>query len=153
MARTLADAHAHRIARDEHDRHGADAIVLDLDLRVAGAQPNAIVTVRLLTGTELVLQLGSLTLSTVARVTLAPLAPALPCASAASVSLLGYPFLDFSLTALKGDIMAIPGLEAAVSAAVKSAVKAYVWPQRLVVPIVPFACLQRSRSAPPAAML
>jgi hypothetical protein len=113
-------------------------VVLDFDLRIAGVDPNAVLRVKLVPGGELLIQLAALQLCSVARITLAPLtAQQLPCFDAVSVSLLGVPFVDFSLTALQGDLMAVPGLESAVAAAVKKGVEAYIWPQRLVVPLSP----------------
>jgi len=113
-----------------------DAIVVDVDIRVSGVDPNAVAVITLVTGTELVIQLAALQFSGVARIVLRQLGPRLPPVGALTVSLIGYPFLDFSLTAIRGDLLAIPGLESAVAEAVKAAVKAYVWPQRMVIPLV-----------------
>ena len=51
-----------------HDAGDADALVLDIDLRVAGAEPNAVVRVAALAGPEVVIQLAALQLRASARV-------------------------------------------------------------------------------------
>jgi hypothetical protein len=135
-----------------HDTGSADALVLDIDLRVAGAEPNAVVRVATVAGVELVIQLAALQLHTTARVTLSPLLPAPPFVGAVSVALLSIPFVDFSVTGLKGDLMALPGLEAAIAAGLKKGLAALIWPRRLVVPLLPdpdgYPALQpRSRGA------
>ena len=119
------------------DSGDGDAIVLDIDLRVAGAEPNAIVRVATIAGPEIVIQLAGLQLRTTARVTLSPLLSAPPFFGAVSVSLLSVPFVDFSVTGLQGDLMALPGLEAGIAAALKKGLAAFIYPQRLVVPVVP----------------
>ena len=48
------------------------------------------------------------------RVELAPLLPRIPPVGAVAVSILGDAFVDFSVVALRGDLMAIPGLEPAL---------------------------------------
>lgn len=90
----------------------ANAVVIDVDFRIAGSDPIAVLELTLAGGVVCVVQLAALQLSAVARVTLGPFVPVLPPISAATVSLLGDPFLDFSLTALRGDIMALPWLPA-----------------------------------------
>ena len=62
-----------------------DAIVLDLDLRIAGADPNTVVIITLVTGTELVVQLAALQFSGVARIVLRQLGPKLPPIGALTV--------------------------------------------------------------------
>ena len=111
------------------------AVVMDIDLRVSGADSNALVYSHLLAGSPLVIQLAALQLRTVVRVCFRDLGPRLPPFGAVTVSLLGQPFVDFSLTALSGDIMALPGLESAVSAAVTKGVSGLLWPQRMIVPL------------------
>ena len=120
-----------------HETGSADALVLDIDLRVAGAEPNAVIRVCTIAGVELVIQLAALQLQTTARVTLSPLLPAPPFVGAVSVALLSIPFVDFSITGLKGDLMALPGLEAGIAAGLKKGLAALIWPRRLVVPLVP----------------
>ena len=120
-----------------HDTGSADALVLDIDLRVAGAEPNAVVRVTTAAGVELVIQLAALQLQTTARVALSPLLPAPPFVGAVSVALLSIPFVDFSVAGLNCDLMALPGLEAAIAAGLKKGLAALIWPRRLVVPLVP----------------
>ena len=120
-----------------HDAGCADALVLDIDLRVAGAEPNAVIRVSTVAGVELVIQLAALQLQATARVTLSPLLPAPPFVGAVSVALLSIPFVDFSITGLKGDLMALPGLEAGIAAGLKKGLASLIWPRRLVVPLVP----------------
>ena len=114
----------------------ADAVVLDADLRISGSEPLAVVAITLVGGVQTVIQLAALQLSAVARVKLGPLVGAIPCFGAVSVSLIGEPFLDFSLTALSGDLMAVPGLTGLVSSQVKKALNAFIYPQRLVIPVM-----------------
>jgi hypothetical protein len=111
------------------------AVCMDVDLRVSGADSNALAHVKLLVGSPLVIQLAALQLRAVVRICFRQLGAKLPPFGAVTVSLLGKPFLDFSLTALSGDLMAIPGLETAVSAGVTKGVSSMLWPQRLVVPL------------------
>ena len=112
-----------------------NAVCMDIDLRVSGADSNALAHVKLLVGSPMIIQLAALQLRAVVRICFRQLGPKLPPFGAVTVSLLGNPFLDFSLTALSGDLMAIPGLEAAVSAGVAKGVSGLLWPQRLVVPL------------------
>ena len=112
-----------------------NAVCMDIDLRVSGADSNALAHVKLLVGSPLVIQLAALQLRALVRVCFRQLGPKLPPFGAVTVSLMGKPFIDFSLTALSGDLLAIPGLEAAVSAGVAKGVSSLLWPQRLVIPL------------------
>lgn len=107
-------------------------MIIDVDFRLAGSDPNIVIEVALPAGAPLQLQVSSLQLSAVARVRLAPLVDRVPCVGAVTVSLMGYPFFDCSLDALSGNVMAFPGLPSLIGSAIRSAVRAYVWPQRLV---------------------
>ena len=120
--------------RDSPD--APESVVLDLDLRVAGASPNAVVSMALPAGAgALKVQLSSLQLSTVARVSFRRLAAKLPPFEALTVSLLGTPFIDFGITALSGDLSAVPGFEGIVANAIRSQISAFMWPKRLLIPL------------------
>lgn len=132
-----------------------------------GSCSSQVVEVALPVGVPLRFQVSSLQLSAVARVKLAPLVGALPCVGAvtvrpttagshsaqplrscisrphdnhpprAQVSLMGYPFFDLALEALTGNLMAVPGLTDLVSGALRKALGGVVWPQRIVIPLMP----------------
>jgi Ca2+-dependent lipid-binding protein len=114
----------------------ADAVCADFDVRLASTEPNAVIRlVGPILPSALTLQLAALQLRATVRVSLRLLVASLPPFEALTVSIVGHPFVDFSLTALDGDLMALPGLESIVSQAVRSAIKGYVWPLRLAVPL------------------
>ena len=114
-----------------------DSCVLDIDVRLASTEPNAVAVISggALAATPLTLELAALQVHATLRVSFRLLSAKLPPFDAITVSLLSTPFLDFSLRALEGDLLAIPGLEATVARAVKGAVSAYLWPLRIAVPL------------------
>ena len=69
------------------------------------------------------------------RLGFTPLLPTFPCFGAITISLMGRPFVDFSLKIVAGDLMATPGLDLAVGRLIRELVDLLVWPQRIVVPL------------------
>ncbi|OMO86782.1 C2 calcium-dependent membrane targeting [Corchorus capsularis] len=110
-------------------------LVLEPAVRWAG-NPNIVLVVKLLS-LRITIQLVDLQISAVPRVTLKPLVPTIPCFANIVVSLLEKPEVDFGMSILGGDIMAIPGLYHFVQKTIKKQVAIlYHWPQTLEIPIL-----------------
>ena len=116
-------------------RTDSDEVVVDVEVKLAGGDPNIVLTAHTLAGGSFPLQLSELQFFSIVRLSFSNLIPAFPCFGAISVSLVGQPFLDFSLKVVAGDLMAAPGLDLAVSRLFRELIQLIVWPQRVVVPI------------------
>ncbi|XP_021295671.1 synaptotagmin-3 [Herrania umbratica] len=110
-------------------------LVMEPAVRWAG-NPNIVLVLKLLS-LRITLQLVDLQIFAAPRITLKPLVPTLPCFAAVVVSLLEKPEVDFGMSILGGDIMAIPGLYQFVQKTIKKQVASlYLWPQTLEIPIL-----------------
>nr|KJB73544.1 hypothetical protein B456_011G238500 [Gossypium raimondii] len=110
-------------------------LVLEPAVRWAG-NPNIVLTLKLLSF-RITIQLVDLQIFMAPRITLKPLVPTFPCFATVAVSLLGKPDVDFGMSILGGDIMAIPGLYQFVQKTIKRQVASlYIWPQALEIPIL-----------------
>jgi len=130
----------------------ADEVVVDVEAKLAGGDPNIVLTAHTLAGGAVPLQLSELQFFCIVRLTFSNLIPAFPCFGAISVSLVGQPFLDFSLKFVAGDLMAAPGLDLAVSRLLRELIQLIVWPQRVVVPLFDNADPNCSLFMPPRPM-
>ena len=115
---------------------GADSVVLDVEIRIAGADPIVLLCVELVTGQTLMLQLAALQVTARLRLKLASLCATPPFFGAVCVSFMEQPFVDFQLGPLQGDVMAIPGLDSLVRSEARKALATMIWPSRLVVPVL-----------------
>ncbi|XVE68870.1 hypothetical protein DITRI_Ditri09bG0104500 [Diplodiscus trichospermus] len=110
-------------------------LVLEPAVRWAG-NPNIVLVLKLLS-LRITVQLLDLQIFATPRITLKPLVPTLPCFATVVVSLLEKPEVDFGLSILGGDFMAIPGLYQFVQKTIKRQVASlYLWPQTLEIPIL-----------------
>ena len=116
-------------------RTDSDEVVVDVEVKLAGGDPNIVLTAHTLAGGSFPVQLSELQFFSIVRLSFSNLIPSFPCFGAISVSLVGQPFLDFSLKVVSGDLMAAPGLDLAVSRLFRELIQLIVWPQRVVVPI------------------
>lgn len=116
-------------------RSEADEVVVDVELRLAGDEPNLVLSAHTLAGDVAQLRLSELQLFGVVRLRFAPLLPTFPCFGAIGISLMGPPFCDFSLKLLAGDLMATPGLDMAVGRLIRELLQLMVFPQQLLVPL------------------
>ena len=76
---------------------GADSVVLDVEIRIAGADPIVLLCVELVTGQTLTLQLAALQVTARLRLKLASLCATPPFFGAVCVSFMEQPFVDFQL--------------------------------------------------------
>jgi Ca2+-dependent lipid-binding protein len=132
-------------------RTDADEVVVDVEFKLAGGDPNIVLTAHTLAGGAFPLQLAELQFFSVVRLSFSPLLPTFPCFGAISISFMGQPFFDFSLKLVAGDLMAAPGIDAAVARLIRDLVQLIVWPQRVVVPISEEGESAASRLQPRAA--
>ncbi|XP_022745863.1 synaptotagmin-3-like isoform X2 [Durio zibethinus] len=110
-------------------------LVLEPAVRWAG-NPNIVLVLKLLSF-RITVQLVDLQIFVAPRITLKPLVPTIPCFATVAVSLLEKPDVDFGMSILGGDIMAIPGLYQFVQKTIKRQVASlYLWPQTLEIPIL-----------------
>ncbi|XVF83193.1 hypothetical protein PTKIN_Ptkin16aG0114300 [Pterospermum kingtungense] len=110
-------------------------LVLEPAVRWAG-NPNIVLALKVLSF-RITIQLVDLQIFLAPRITLKPLVPTLPCFATVAVSLLEKPDVDFGMSILGGDIMAIPGLYHFVQKTIKRQVaNLYLWPQTLEIPIL-----------------
>ncbi|TYI07710.1 hypothetical protein ES332_A10G245200v1 [Gossypium tomentosum] len=110
-------------------------LVLEPAVRWAG-NPNIVLTLKLLSF-RITIQLVDLQIFMAPRITLKPLVPTFPCFATVAVSLLWKPDVDFGMSILGGDIMAIPGLYQFVQKTIKRQLASlYIWPQALEIPIL-----------------
>ncbi|XVE99297.1 hypothetical protein REPUB_Repub03eG0186600 [Reevesia pubescens] len=110
-------------------------LVLEPAVRWA-SNPNIVLVLKLLSF-RITVQLVDLQVSMAPRIILKPLVPTLPCFATAAVSLLEKPDVDFGMSVLGGDIMAIPGLYHFVQKTIKRQIASlYLWPQTLDIPIL-----------------
>ncbi len=116
-------------------RTHADEVIVDVEFKLAGGDPNIVLTAHTLAGGAVPLQLAELQFFAVIRLAFSPLTPTFPCFGALTVSFMGQPFFDFSLKIAAGDLMAAPGIDAAVSRLIRDLVQLIVWPQRVVIPL------------------
>ncbi|XWS75161.1 hypothetical protein CRYUN_Cryun01aG0061200 [Craigia yunnanensis] len=110
-------------------------LVLEPAVRWAG-NPNIVLVLKSLSF-RITVQLVDLQIFVAPRITLKPLVPTLPCFATVAVSLLEKPDVDFGMSILGGDIMAIPGLYQFVQKTINRQVASlYLWPQTLEIPIL-----------------
>ncbi|XVE75376.1 hypothetical protein DITRI_Ditri12bG0089400 [Diplodiscus trichospermus] len=110
-------------------------LVLEPAVRWAG-NPNIVLVLKLLSF-RITVQLVDLQIFVAPRITLKPLVPTLPCFGTVTISLLEKPDVDFGMSILGGDIMAIPGLYQFVQKTIKRQVASlYLWPQTLEIQIL-----------------
>ncbi|XVF23616.1 hypothetical protein REPUB_Repub13aG0054800 [Reevesia pubescens] len=110
-------------------------LVLEPAVRWAG-NPSIVLVLKLLSF-RITVQLVDLQIFAAPRIILKPLVPTLPCFATVAVSLLQKPEIDFGMSVLGGDIMAIPGVYQFVQKTIKRQVASlYLWPQTLVIPIL-----------------
>ncbi|XVF83194.1 hypothetical protein PTKIN_Ptkin16aG0114400 [Pterospermum kingtungense] len=110
-------------------------LVLEPAVRWAG-NPNIVLVLKVLSF-RITIQLVDLQIILAPRITLKPLVPTFPCFATIEVSLLEKPDVDFGMSILGGDIMAIPGLYQFVQKTIKGQVASlYHWPQTLEIPIL-----------------
>ena len=84
-------------------------MVIDVEAKLAGGDPNILLVAHTITGQRVPLQLAELQVFTTVRLGFTPLLPTFPCFGAITIALMGRPFVDFSLKIVAGDLMAAPG--------------------------------------------
>jgi Ca2+-dependent lipid-binding protein len=111
---------------------------LDVELRWAG-DPSIVLSVGSRVPTPI--EVSELRFSAVARVELLGLRPRMPCFTAASVTFMKRPFVDFSLKVARLDVMNIGPADYNVTAIVRNIIhnalsEAALYPKKVVIPLV-----------------
>jgi Synaptotagmin-like mitochondrial-lipid-binding domain/C2 domain len=110
-------------------------LLFDIDILLNGDDMDVMLAVGY-SAASAKIQLTNMSFSGTLRIMLEPLMKSLPGFGAISISFVQKPILDFDLSALKVNIMNLPGVSTWVSDAIKDGISAsMVWPKKLVIPV------------------
>ena len=112
----------------------ADEVMLDMEVEFSG---NPQIIIEASTGpVSVTVRVEDFFFRGTVRALLKPLIDEIPCFAALSVSLVTRPTINFKLNTVGVSIMAIPGLNDALYALIKTQVAAFVvWPKKIVIPL------------------
>jgi len=116
------------------DGETADEVMLDVEVEFSG---NPQIIIEASTGpVSVTVRVEDFFFRGTVRALLKPLIDEIPCFAALSVSLVTRPTINFKLNTVGVSVMAIPGLNDALYALIKTQIAAFVvWPKKIVIPL------------------